>query len=393
MRISHYRTISAVGSSILLSLAAPAESRAIEIEIDYTFDTAGFFDQPGSREAFRAVCDIYESLITDALAPIRPADFPRSSWSPSVQRPDTGEFQSLGNIAIPRDTVFIFAGARPLETIGEAGATRYIAQGSQPWFDTVIGRGRSGALANPETAYSPWGGPVAFDLSRSWNFATDGPGGQTAATDFVPVALSLVAYTLGIGTAEAWDNQISENTFTGTNAVSAFGAPVPLSPNLSNWRDDGACVPPLGHDPSNPLNLLSPTVRMFGNPGGRDQQVLLDPSICYLGETLKVLTELDAAALEDIGWTVVLPDRDQDPIPEPPNIDDLNLVVSINQEGALEARIDTVEADEYQLQRSNDLVVWENYGGSIFGNGTRRSLFDPSQLVQRRFYRILVSRD
>ena len=393
MITSPNRIISALAIPFLLTFALPSEARAVEIEIDYTFDTAGFFEQPGSREALRAVCDIYESLIPDSLARIRPADFFRSSWSANVRRPDTVAFANLGNITIPQDTVILFAGARSLEIAGEAGGTQYTAQGSQAWIDRIIGRGRSGALANPETAYSPWGGMVAFDLSRTWNFATDGPGGQTAATDFVPVALSLVARILGIGLSGAWDNQISQTTFIGENAVSAFASPVPLSSDLSSWRDDGSCLPPLGHDPGNPLNILSPTVRMFGNPGGLDQQVLIDPSICNLGGTLKVLTELDAAALEDIGWTVVLPDRDPGTPPEIANIDNLGIIVSINAEGALETRFNTLEADEYQLQRSSDLIIWENYGGSIFGNGTRRSLFDPSPLVEHRYYRVKVSRE
>ena len=397
MITSPIRIISAVAIPILFTFALPSKARAVEIEIDYTFDTAGFFEQPGSREALRAVCDIYEGLIPDSLARIRPADFFRSSWSANVRRPDTVGFANLGNITIPQDTVILFAGARPLEIAGEAGGTEYTAQGSQAWIDRIIGRGRSGALADPETAFSPWGGMVAFDLSRTWNFATDGPGGQTAATDFVPIALNLVAHILGIGLSDAWDNQISQDTFFGENAISAFGAPVPLSSDLTNWRDDGVCLPPLGHEIGNPLNILSPTVRMFGNPGGIDQQALLDPFICNIGETLKVLTELDTAALEDIGWTIILPERDPGAVPDTPEVDeldlDLDLVISINEDGRRELRINTIEADEYQLQRSTDLVVWENFGGSIFGNGTRRSLFDPTQLVGHKFYRILVTRD
>lgn len=39
--------------------AATGGLSAVQIEIDYSLDTNGFFDQPGSREALRAVCDYF----------------------------------------------------------------------------------------------------------------------------------------------------------------------------------------------------------------------------------------------------------------------------------------------------------------------------------------------
>lgn len=50
-------------------LAASALS-AITIELDYSYDTNDFFDQPGAKEALRAVADFYEERIHDNLLEI-----------------------------------------------------------------------------------------------------------------------------------------------------------------------------------------------------------------------------------------------------------------------------------------------------------------------------------
>jgi hypothetical protein len=115
--------------------------------------------------------------------------------------------------------------------------------------------------------------------------------------DFLSVAAHEFGHVLGIGTSQAWESHVSNGTFTGVNAVAAFGGPVPLDAAsvFSHWVE----------------GTLS-----------NDQAVIMQPVI-EAGER-RTYTPLDLAALRDIGWQlsplppVVPPIPPLPPSPPPP---------------------------------------------------------------------------
>lgn len=300
---------------LLCACAAVSSLSAIQIELDYTYDTQGFFDQPGSREALRAVADFFEERLNDSLLEIDQDTFNSGSglnytWSATFRHPGNASTITLPGLVVPANTIIIFAGGENLGgATGLGGPGGYGASGNQAWFDHLDARGQSGALATPATDFGPWGGFITFNTSLSWHFQMDSRPEGTKA-DFVSVALHELGHVLGIGTADSWDASINEDdAFTGSQSVSSFGAPVPLDPLLGHWQDDANCSAPLGYTPGNALNVLSQTYTSFGNAHGVDQIALMDPSSCTITNvtTLLVFTDLDFAALSDIGWEVFQP--------------------------------------------------------------------------------------
>ena len=64
---NHFHTV-----LIVLFFLSCVTGRAIVIQLDYTYDTNNFFEQPGAKEAMRKAADFFEELIQDSLAPIDP---------------------------------------------------------------------------------------------------------------------------------------------------------------------------------------------------------------------------------------------------------------------------------------------------------------------------------
>jgi len=292
----------------LSSWLIPQRAAAITIDIRYDYDTTHFFDQPGAKDAIRAVANYYETLITDSLTAISPSG--SNTWTVSFPHPATGATQTITNLAVPANTIIVYVGARTSiqPAAGQGGYGAWSANGTQAWLATVGGRGQSGALAKPATDFAPWGGSITFDPSLTWSFSTTGPVENT--TPFVSIALHEFGHVFGIGTCPSWSAKISaSNTFTGAAAVAVFGKPVPLQTGGFHWQDDGVCSGTDGYDPTNPLNVLSKAYGIFGTLHGYAQIALMDPFQCSAGPFLKTMTDLDLAALRDIGWQLAPPAR------------------------------------------------------------------------------------
>ncbi len=93
--------------------------------------------------------------------------------------------------------------------------------------------------------------------------------------DFYSVAVHELAHVLGFGTAPSFNNLSSGGVFTGTAVHDLLGFNPPLSPDGGHWAQN--------------LTYLG-------------QEVAMDPSIAA-GQR-KHFTELDYAAMKDIGWQV-----------------------------------------------------------------------------------------
>jgi Ca2+-binding RTX toxin-like protein len=204
----------------------------------------------------------------------------------TVGNPSGSSSFTLTNETIPENTVIVFAGARRMSALGIGGPGGYASSGSQEWLDRVASRGQVGALDNPETDFSLWGGSITFDEDANWFFGETTEGLDSDEYDFLSVAMHELGHIFGIGTADSWDHWIIGGNFTGPFSVAVHGDYVPLSGD-SHFREGTE------------------------NDG---HEVAMDPTI--LAGTRKLFTTLDFAALADIGWEVT--GFDTDNLPPPP---------------------------------------------------------------------------
>lgn len=178
----------------------------------------------------------------------------------------------------------VFVGAYNLEssTLGQGGPGGFSGSGSSAFLDNASSRGKPGALGAPtsQTDFGPRGGSISFNSTSSWYFDSNTSTTESfSGFDFYSVALHELGHTLGFSTADSFKNHISSDIFTGT-AVSAL-------------TGSGQAVTADGHWAEG-LSYLG-------------QETAMDPSIAT-GQR-KLFTELDFAAMKDLGWEV-------SPVPE-----------------------------------------------------------------------------
>ena len=244
----------------------------ITIQFDYRQDANHFFDDPARQQILELAGQSLGSRLNDHLQAITPSG--SNTWTLSVTNPSGASSFSLTDVTIPENTLLVFVGARAMSPLGIGGPGAYSASGSTEWLDLVESRGQAGALNNPQTDFSPWGGSISFDLDANWYFGTSEAGLGSGRQDFLSVATHELGHLLGIGTADSWSRYVSGESFVGPNARAVHGGNVPLSGDAhfrEGLRDGG-------------------------------QEVALDPSL--LDGTRKLFTQLDFAALADIGWEV-----------------------------------------------------------------------------------------
>lgn len=250
----------------------PRQLLTVTIQFDYSRDANNFFDDPARQQILELAAQTIGSRLDDHLEAIAPSG--SNTWTLSVTNPSGASSFSLTDVTIPEDTVIVFVGARVMSSLGIGGPGAFSASGSSAWLDLVSSRGQSGALEDPGSDFGPWGGSITFDLDANWYFGTSEAGLGSGQQDFLSVAMHELGHLFGIGTADSWSRFVSDGDFVGPNAVAEHGGNVPLS-GSSHFHEG------LEDD---------------------DQEVAMDPSL--LAGTRKLFTELDFAALADIGWEV-----------------------------------------------------------------------------------------
>ena len=337
------------------------QAHALEIRIDYTYDTNNFFNTQEKRDAMEAVADFYGNMIQDNLLRIDQSEF-SASWTASFFHPSTGALQTIPGLVVPEDVIIVYVGGRGLggSTAGVAGPGGFTsASGGQLWFDRVLGRGQPGAESltpSENTDYAPWGGSISFDnSSRTWNFSQTG---NQPGTEFMKIALHEMGHVLGIGTADTWDNQLSGGTFTGPAVINSFGS----APGADGGHFQGS--------------LNSELFGSFGVTHGSSRPVLMLPGSIDTGTNFDVATDLDLAALVDIGWEIR------------PKTELRSTALSPS---AASFNWNSVSFRTYQVQRSVNLSSFAS-GGSLQGNGNGlvQAWSDPAPPADRAFYRLRV---
>lgn len=273
---------------LLLAYVALAPSvRAITIQIDYSYDTLGFFGTEQNPTPARTTLEFAARTFTpftDTLSAIQPGG--GNSWTARFIDPSTNTFNNVPNLSVPHDTLIVYAIARNLAgaALGQASPGNYLFNGTPTasFSGAVTNRGQD----DQSLDFAPWGGVIAIDVvnssgvPRNWHYDL-GAEPMGNAYDFYTVVVHELAHLFGFGVSNAFALDIdSSGNFIGANAQALYGGPVPLS-NGQHWAS-GVTSPPF--------------------LPGTQPKPSLGPSLT-LGER-KLFTPLDYAALADIGWQV-----------------------------------------------------------------------------------------
>ncbi|MFI4881648.1 MAG: LEPR-XLL domain-containing protein [Phycisphaerales bacterium JB064] len=252
---------------------------SIAINVDYTYDAGGFFDDPARREVVEAAADYLGSLLNDSLEAIIPGG--GNDWRIQFTDPSSGMSTQVESPTIDEDELLLFVGGRDLggDTLGLGGAGGWQASGSNSFLLLVEGRGQSGATG-PDAGQSDtslWGGSIAFDTDTNWHFGLTTEGLAGNEHDFYSVALHEMLHVLGFtdGTPAFANLTSPSGEFMGPAAMAVSADTQLDTGDLAHWRE----------------GLTS-----------AGQETLMDPT--FSRGIRKLLTPLDFAALEDIGWEV-----------------------------------------------------------------------------------------
>lgn len=270
-----------LAATMIVAVGLPVRAETI-IQFDYSYDTGNFFG-PGTpaRATLEAAGAFFEGVLADELSAIAPGGV--NSWNAEFVNPSTGDPVSLPNTTIPANTLVVYAGARnlPDSSLGKGGPGGFSANGTPAWLNTVGSRGEGTTSGPGANDFAPWGGTLSVDNDATWNFEhTVAPG--SGQSDLFSVVLHELGHVLGYGTSDSWDNLVSGLDFTGPAAEAEYSGAVPLDEDLAHWAAD----------------TMSQVY-----PDGAGQEAAMDPQLTE--GTRKQFTDLDVAALGDIGWDLV----------------------------------------------------------------------------------------
>jgi hypothetical protein len=263
-----------------LTALASAGANAFTIQFDYSYDDNGFFAEESRKTLLQHAGDYFEARISDDLDAIAPGGI--NNFTAQVRRPDTGALIGIPNLFVEADTLVVFVGGRNLGgSLGVGGPAGYSAGGTSEFLETIRTRGEIGETTGPSaTDFAPWGGSIAFNTESNWDFNADlSADAVISGNDFYSVALHELGHVLGFGTSDSWDYWISGGEFTGPASTASHGGNVPLEADGRHWESD-----------------LESTLM------GLTRETAMDPTLTV--GSRKLFTELDLAALEDIGWEV-----------------------------------------------------------------------------------------
>ncbi len=290
MLFPNYSRILLSSSIAVLSLGASVgytpQAQAIDITFDYTYDDNNFFSDINRQAVLNQAASYFENNINDSLPALNPGSGETLTIDFMNPSDTTGANISLSDRTIAQDEILIFVGSDELGLNGKGDPVLGLGEKSASSAAFFSGSDFNNAYSTRQTEASQWGGSISFDVdsganSTNWYFGSDASLIGTTQADFLSTAIHEIAHVMGFGTSDNWDSLVSGENFTGTTSSAIVGSNVPLEP-----------APDLGH-------WLDGTTSQVN---GLNQEAAMDPSL-EDGER-KLLTDLDYAGLQDIGWEV-----------------------------------------------------------------------------------------
>ncbi len=251
----------------------PLEDRLtpVTVRFDFSLDTSGMFADATRRAALDRVAEAITARMTDSLSAITPSGV--NSWSQVVYDSASGSTKTIPNPTVTANEVVVFiTGGNLGGALGVASGGAYSARGSQAWLDSIRTRGQGGV--DQYTDFSTWGGLIAFNTGVNWDWSAGTPGANQYDID--SVALHEMMHIFGFGLENpSFTRNIANGSFVGTNSVSVYGGSIPMQ---------------AGDDPD---HFVAGT-----RYGG--QEAVMNPAIS--AGSRKIMTELEYANLQDVGW-------------------------------------------------------------------------------------------
>ena len=298
--LTFFRSISA------LMLVLPFFSAsAVDIEISYKYDTRGFFNEStvngkAARATIEAAAAFYSQILTDSLAPIESNVDSNDNYEVNIPNPSGGTSVTIPFLTIPADTIRIYVGSRNLgSTLAFAGTgtpsefhPSATISGNPDFVETAAYRGQNfGTESEPIAEIASWGGYITFNSSTSgirgfWTYDhTKSPGFNN---DLYSTALHEIGHVLGLGTSDSYLALIKEGSiFTGPRTTLINGGePLRLTGDNNHVRDTG-----------------QDDLALHPYAEGSGEQVAAFLATTPI-RTRRLLTLLDTAILDDIGWDV-----------------------------------------------------------------------------------------
>lgn len=285
-------TIRPAALVLLSAFAVPAQAN-IDIRFDYSYDTSGFFSDSGRKSVLDSAAGVFESLFADQLTAITSTGANRFDAFIFNPGDPFGVDLELQNFSVAAGEIRVFVGGYDFTggTLGLGGPGGFGCSGLGAFCSDAARRGQgatanlydgSGNLLSADAVdFAPWGGAISFDSAGTdWHFGLDTLGLDAGMFDFYSVAVHELAHVLGFGTSDAFFNRID----------SSFRFAGPASGSVAMYDE--------GHWALGTLSLV----------GGIGQEAAMTPFLT--DGTRKHFTDLDVAAMHDIGWVTPIPEAD-----------------------------------------------------------------------------------
>jgi hypothetical protein len=313
----------------VLALMAAASSDAITIEIDYTYDTGGFFASQEAKAAMSAAAFDLGNSITSSLAAINIADSQQfrgtstgghfSYYDPilAFRNPSTNATVSLNGLNLAANTFRMYVGAQDLTggvlangnpmnyvtySSGSTGGPNQAAEfeAAKNSMNAVLGRGSAVKVGSFNAAsWGPIMGSLAFNTDFWWNFDYQSAP-ASGRPDFYSTALHEMLHAIGVGTAESWSANVTADD-NGNGLKNWTGAEVIALKGTGRDLVDGAHI--AGSVKGNRVTGITTALSSEGI-----QDAVMVPSTAT--GVRKIMTDVDQAFLRDMGYTTTA-------VPEP----------------------------------------------------------------------------